>query len=166
VVAAASSWFAALVQTNNSRLHTTFGGAGSSMLNGEATIVVTNDGSKVGVFDAAMLRVNWKASQRDLSFDIPPGEGRTVPIRPGTQTTLQLAIGLSAKLDGSTTSTDAQALLTPKTADDYSTAPLANAVCLIRTNSTDSTGKAQVDVQPVVCLPFASWLADSIRPIK
>ena len=52
------------------------------MLNGEATIVVTNDGSKVGVFDAAMLRVNWKASQRDLSFDIPPGKVELFPSAP------------------------------------------------------------------------------------
>ena len=58
------------------------------MLNGEARIVVINDGSKVEVFDAAVLRVNWNASQRDLPFDIPLGDGRTAPIRPFAQTTL------------------------------------------------------------------------------
>ena len=41
------------------------------MLNGEARIVVMNDGSKVEAFDAAVLWVNWNASQRDLPFDIP-----------------------------------------------------------------------------------------------
>jgi hypothetical protein len=136
------------------------------MLNGEVTITVTNDGSKVGVFDAAMLRVGWKASQRDLSFDIPLGDGRTVPIYPGVPTTLQLAIGLWARFNDSTTSADAQGLLTPKVANDYSTAPLANAVCLLRTDSTDANGKAQVQVQPVTCLPFAPWLADSVRSLS
>jgi hypothetical protein len=163
VIAAASPWIAPLFKANNSQLHTTFGGVGSSMLNGEVTITVSNDGTKVGVFDAAMLGVSWKSSQRDLSFDIPLGNGSTVPIYPGPPRTIQLAIGLSARLNDPTTSADAQALLTSKTANDYSTAPIAHAVCILRTDSTDGNGKAQIQVQPVTCLPFAPWLIDSVR---
>jgi len=169
VIAAASSWFAPLIRVSNSQLHAAFGGVGSSMLNGEVTITFTNDGSRIGVFNAAMLRVGWKAGNRDLSFDVPLGNGQSVPVDPDPRhpVTVQLAIRLFARLNDSTTAADALALLTPKIANDYSTAPVADAVCLIRTDSTDAKGKAEIQTLPVACLPFAPWLVDSIRrPIK
>jgi hypothetical protein len=163
LIAAASTLIAPLFKVYNSKLNTIFGGVGSSMLNGEVTITVTNDGTRVGVFDAAMLGVTWKSNTRDLSFDIPLGNGSTVPIYPGASTTIQLAIGLSARFNDPTTPADAQALLTSKIANDYSTAPIAHAVCILRTDSTDGNGKTQIQVQPVTCLPFAPWLIDSVR---
>ena len=80
------------------------GRVGASQLNGEAAITITNDGSKIGLFDAAMLRVAWKGGERNLSFDVPLGRGRTIPIPPRRPTTIELGIGLSDRLNDPTTS--------------------------------------------------------------
>jgi hypothetical protein len=151
-----------MVQTHNSRLHVAFGGVGTSLLNGDAALTITNDGSSVGTFNAAMLRVNWKADKRDLSFDVALGNGETVPVSAARAVTIRAGIGLHIRLNGPTSSAQAVALLTPKVSGDYTTAPIAQAICLIRADTTDAYGRPAIQVLPVACLPFAPWLAHSV----
>jgi hypothetical protein len=74
---------------------------------------------------------------------------------------------MSARLNDPTTSEDALALFTPETRGDYSKAPITHAVCVIRVDSTESNGQLKIEVVPVNCLPFAPWVADSVRhPLK
>jgi len=133
------------------------------MLNGEVTITLDNKGSKIGDFNAATLRVGWRKDNRVLSFDVPLGNGESVPVRHEYPVTLRLAIALSSRLNLQTTATDVRDLLATKITSGYSTAPLAKAVCLIRVDSTDSNGSLVVQVIPLdSCLPFAPWIAESV----
>jgi hypothetical protein len=168
ILAAVASWIGPMVQTRNSRLNVAFGGVGGSQLNGEATLTVFNDGSRVGVFDAAMLRVNWNVGGHELSFDVALGNGETVPISAYGSMTIQAGIGLKARLNRPTTSAEAVALFAAVSPNDYSTAPIAHATCLIRADTTDANGHAaRPQIMPVNCLPFAPWLAYSVQhPIE
>jgi hypothetical protein len=134
------------------------------MLNGDVTINLDNKGSQIGVFNAAMLRVGWRKDNRDLSFDIPLGDGESVPVRHESPVTLRLAIDLSSRLNPPTAATDVRDLLNAKVSSDYSTAPITTAVCLIRVDSTSSSGRLVIQVIPLdSCLPFAPWIADSVQ---
>ena len=163
ILATASPWLLSFFTPNASKLYASFGGVGTSMLNGEVVLNLDNKGSKVDVFNAAMLRVGWRKDNRDLSFDIPLGNGEGVPVRHDYPVTLRLAIDLSSQLNSPTTAADVRDLLTAKIPSDYSTSPLATAACMIRVDSTGSNGGLVVQVISLdSCLPFGPWVADSV----
>ena len=85
--------------------------------------------------------------------EIPPGDNR-----------LDLALEFFDTYPGiGTTKEDETALLTPAKPNNYSTAPLIRAKCLIVVNIVNATGKRETMPTEATCLQFARWLSAGVK---